>query len=79
LIAHWAAYFGDADLALEQLSLIAHGSVDEGLLWRPVLAEVRRQPGFKELVRREGLVDYWRKNGWPAFCRPTVAEDFECS
>jgi len=35
------------------------------LLWRPVLADVRKLAGFKELVRREGLVDYWRANGWP--------------
>jgi len=79
LIAHWAAYFGDAPLALEQLRGIAHGSPDEGLLWRPVLTDVRKLPGFKELVRNEGLAAYWRENGWPAFCRPTAADDFECT
>jgi TolB-like protein/DNA-binding winged helix-turn-helix (wHTH) protein len=79
LIAHWAAYFGDAELALEQLRNIAHGAVDEGLLWRPVLSEVRQLPGFKDLVRREGLVDYWRAKGWPDVCRPTVGDDFECA
>jgi hypothetical protein len=40
---------------------------------------VRKLPGFKELVRREGLVDYWRVNGWPDRCQPTTADDFECS
>jgi hypothetical protein len=78
LIAHWAAYNGDAELALEQLAAIAHGAVDEGLLWRPVLSEVRQLAGFKELVRREGLVDYWRAYGWPDLCRPTADDDFEC-
>lgn len=78
LIVHWAAYFGDAELALEELGAIAHGAVDEALLWRPVLANVRKLPGFKELVAREGLVDYWRANGWPDACAPTVGDDFEC-
>jgi len=79
LITHWAAYFGDTELALEELGGIAHGAVDEGLLWRPVLRDVRKLPGFKDLVRREGLVDYWRANGWSGHCRPTVGDDFECS
>ena len=78
LIAHWAAYYDDAQLALEQLNAVAHGAVDEGLLWRPALREVRKLPEFKNLVRREGLVDYWRVEGWPDVCRPTTADDFEC-
>jgi TolB-like protein/DNA-binding winged helix-turn-helix (wHTH) protein len=79
VIAHWAAYYGDTELALDQLSAVADGAVDEGLLWRPVLREVRKLPGFKRLVRREGLVDYWRAIGWPDLCRPTVGDDFECT
>jgi hypothetical protein len=78
LIAYWAAYYGDTELALEQLSAIAHADVDVGLLWRPALREVRTLPGFKDLVRREGLVDYWRAEGWPDLCRPTTGDDFEC-
>jgi TolB-like protein/DNA-binding winged helix-turn-helix (wHTH) protein len=79
LIAHWSAYYGDAGLALEQLNAIVHGAVDEALLWRPVLGEVRKLAGFKDLVRREGLVDYWRAYGWPELCRPTAGgDDFEC-
>lgn len=79
VIAHWAAYFDDPELALEQLRTIAHGNVDEGLLWRPVLASVRRLPAFKDLVREQRLVDYWRAHGWPDLCRPTMGDDFECS
>jgi hypothetical protein len=78
-LAHWAAYYGDVQLAFEQLNAIAHGAVDEGLLWRPVLSDVRKLPGFKDLVAREGLVDYWREYGWPELCQPTTADDFECS
>jgi TolB-like protein/DNA-binding winged helix-turn-helix (wHTH) protein len=79
LLTYWAAYFGEAELALAELGKIANGAADEGLLWRPVLSDVRRLPGFKELVRREGLVDYWRVAGWPNRCQPTTADDFECS
>jgi len=79
LVAHWAAYLGETELALDALERIAHGSVDEALLWRPVLADVRKLPGFKDLLRREGLVDYWEANGWPDLCQPTTAGDFECS
>ena len=79
LIAYWAAYFGDAELALDQLQRIVHGSVDEALLWRPTLGDVRKLSGFKEMVRREGLVDYWREQGWPELCWPTAGDDFECA
>jgi hypothetical protein len=47
LLAYWAAYFGDTELALAALAPITHGAADEGLLWRPVLSDVRRLPGFK--------------------------------
>jgi hypothetical protein len=78
ILAYWAAYFGDTELSLDILSGIAHGSADEGLLWRPILSDVRKLPGFEDLVRREGLVAYWRENGWPDLCRPTTGDDFEC-
>jgi TolB-like protein/DNA-binding winged helix-turn-helix (wHTH) protein len=78
MIVHWAAYYGDPELALEMLNAIAPGAADDGLLWRPVMSEVRKLAGFKDLVRREGLVDYWRAHGWPEFCRATTADDFEC-
>ena len=62
-----------------ELRNIAHAGLDEAALWRPVLSEVRKLPGFKDLVRSEGLVDYWRAYGWPDVCRPTAGEDFECT
>jgi TolB-like protein/DNA-binding winged helix-turn-helix (wHTH) protein len=77
--AHWAAYFDDPEFALEQLRKVADGSVDDALLWRPVLRDVRKLPGFKDLVNSHGLVEYWRTYGWPDACRPTSADDFECA
>lgn len=79
IIAHWAAYFGDPELALREIEKVAHGALDEALLWRPILSDMRRLPGFKDLVRSEGLVEYWRVYGWPDKCQPTTADDFECS
>jgi len=78
LIAHWAAYYREPELALEMLNSIAPGAADDGLLWRPIMREVRQLPGFKDLVRREGLVEYWQAYGWPDLCQPMTSDDFEC-
>ena len=34
------------------------------LLWHPTYAPVRKLELFKSLVRKYGLVDYWRARGW---------------
>ena len=46
--------------------------------WYPVMKDVRRHPGFKDLVRDMNLVEYWREYGWADSCRPVGEEDFEC-
>ena len=47
--------------------------------WSPLQAEMRKLPGFKELVREVGLVSHWRTTGeWGEFARPVGGEDFEC-
>jgi tetratricopeptide (TPR) repeat protein len=39
------------------------------VLFRPWLANVRRDPRFIRLAQRVGLLDYWEKSGqWPDFC-----------
>ena len=81
-VAHMAAYFGDPDLALESLRYAAENtpiSIGVFSMWRPLFRDVRRLPGFKDLVRDLGLVDYWRTAGkWGDFCHPTGDDDFEC-
>ncbi|MCH8336826.1 MAG: hypothetical protein IIC61_13190 [Proteobacteria bacterium] len=48
-------------------------------IWRPIHKEMRRLPGFKDLVQNVGLVDYWRSTGnWGDFCKPIGDDDFEC-
>jgi hypothetical protein len=75
--AIWAAYCEDPELALEYLE-----KIDNSLLvlnvWWPLFRDVWKLRGFKDLVRRMGLVDYWRAYGWADFCRPTTGDDFEC-
>ncbi|MEO6081159.1 MAG: TIR domain-containing protein [Steroidobacteraceae bacterium] len=78
----WLAWFGDYSTALEMLreNLLTPGSRYGWLwaIWDPGLSEVRKLPGFKQLMREIGLVDYWRKYGWTDYCKPTTGEDFEC-
>jgi hypothetical protein len=64
---------------LETLNAIAPGAAGDGLLLRSVMRDVRKLPGFKCLVRREGLIEHWRVHGWPQFCSPTAGDDFECA
>jgi TolB-like protein/Flp pilus assembly protein TadD len=47
-------------------------------VWHTTYAPARKTERFKALVRRMGLVDYWRARGWPDLCRPVGADDFEC-
>ena len=92
-IAMWLAYAGDPALTLEVLNGIAtthvynkaqvwtiyDADVTYRPLWWPLMRDVRRLPGFKDLVRKLGLVGYWRKSGtWGDFCRPVGEDDFEC-
>jgi len=51
---------------------------DYVLLWHSSYAAVRKTERFKAHVRAFGLDDYWRAKGWPEFCKPTTADDFEC-
>jgi hypothetical protein len=48
------------------------------VVWRPTAAPLRKTERFKALMRKAGLVDYWRTRGWPDLCRPMGADDFVC-
>jgi hypothetical protein len=54
-------------------------AVTTAVLWHPSYAPVRKSQRFKDLVRKAGLVAYWRAKGWPEFCHPTTGDDFACS
>ncbi len=40
------------------------------VIWRTNMAPFRQDPRFAEHVTELGLLDYWRKNGWPDACQP---------
>ncbi len=82
VIAVWACYFGDPELALASMRRISHIHMRLVWLvvWRPLLQGMRRLPGFKDLLRDIGLVDYWRETGhWGDYVRPVGEDDFECT
>ena len=81
IIAIWAVYFGELQLALTLLRefLLSPRSRNLAfLVWRAIYRDVRRLPEFKGLLRELGLVDYWRQTGkWGDFVRPVGDDDFE--
>jgi TolB-like protein len=54
------------------------GPGDHVYLWSPAYAAVRKTERFKVYMRAVGMVDYWRKKGWPDLCRAQGADDFVC-
>lgn len=67
-------YIGAPERALEYFEETGASS----LLWHSSYAPLRKTARFKALVRKTGLVDYWRAKGWPEFCHPTTGGDFAC-
>ena len=82
VVISWLAWFGDYAAALDSLRAdfqqTGYRYAALWWIWDPGLSGVRKQPGFKQLMRDIGLVDYWRKYGWSDYCKPTTGDDFEC-
>jgi len=79
IIAVWAGYFDDPHLALGQFEHLQESRVAAWFtMWRPIQQAMRLLPGFKDVLRNLGFVDYWRESGhWGDFARPVGADDFE--
>ena len=83
-MAIWMGWFGDAVGALDVYR--SHADLFRSTrrnamtfdIWNPVLRDMRKLPGFKDLAREMGLVDYWRTYGWGDFCKPIGTDDFVC-
>jgi TolB-like protein/tetratricopeptide (TPR) repeat protein len=76
-----AIYLGVPERALtdyERVVEIGHVLGNKAFVWHPVYAPLRKTERFKTLMRKAGLVDYWRAKGWPAQCHPTTGDDFVC-
>jgi len=74
LIPQWAAWYGDHELALAAM----HRQPEPRFFWSYEKAETRRLPGFKDLLHKVGMEEYFREYGWNDFCRPLGENDFEC-
>lgn len=49
-----------------------------GWVWSPDLKAFRQSPEFKALVRGQGLLEFWREQGFPPMCQARGADDFVC-
>ncbi len=47
-------------------------------IWQPNWTEFRHTTSFKQFVRNNNMLAYWRKAGFPEQCRALGEEDFEC-
>jgi tetratricopeptide (TPR) repeat protein len=74
-------YLGAPERALqgyERIVDIGFLYSNQSAVWHPDYAPVRKTVGFKALMRKAGLVEYWRVKGWPKQCHSTTGDDFEC-
>ncbi len=49
------------------------------LLWHPDAEEYRGTPQFKQYIRDNGVLTFWRERGFPPQCRKVGDDDFDCS
>jgi adenylate cyclase len=48
-------------------------------IWQFDFGAARKTERTKNLIRKLGLVDYWRAKGWPQFCHPIGTDNFVCT
>lgn len=74
-----AAWAGDDELVLrvwrDNLPVNTMRTI---YMWADIFAGARARPGFKQIARDIGFVDYWRKYRWADKCKPLAGDDFEC-
>ncbi len=46
--------------------------------WDASSRSYRQSAQFKNAMRKSGIIDYWRKHGFPPQCKPVGNDDFEC-
>ena len=70
-------WLGDFDAVGEHAG-DENSATDEILVWEPARPEWRNSAGFKKTLQKMGVIDYWRKHGFPPHCRAVGANDFTC-
>ena len=56
-----------------------HTRANTWFIWMPLFKETRQQPGFEELIREIGLVDYWDEFDWPTICQRVDGDHIRCN
>ena len=54
-------------------------SITLGELWSPRYSDMRKTPEYKQFLTDIGMVDLWKKRGWPDLCHAVGENDFECN
>jgi TolB-like protein len=70
-------WLGDFD-RVGELAGSGKNSNDEILAWEPAAPGWRNSAGFKITLQKLGVLDYWRKHGFPPHCRAVGNTDFTC-
>lgn len=47
-------------------------------IYNPLVRPIFKQEIFRTYLIKIGLLDYWRNNGFPSFCRAVGSDDFMC-
>ncbi len=84
LVPYVLLRMGEPSRAFDVFARGGRGRIDQLFflaLWGPQGREARQSAEFPAFAQRFGLVDYWKKYGWPDLCRPAPARGpgaFEC-
>ncbi len=70
-------WLGDFDAVGEHAGE-GNNANDEILAWEPARSGWRNSSGFKQVVQKMTVLDYWRKHGYPPQCRAVENDDFTC-
>ncbi len=69
-----AAVGDDLEAALQVAQALAeHRMLPLEGMWGEGARGLREHPQFVELLRSAGLMDYWRRYGWPDVCAEEIA------
>ena len=68
----WLRLYEPKPNAADILATFEPGDQQPGgsLIWAPGYAAVRRDPAFRDFLRRMKFIGFWNVNGWPPQCKP---------
>lgn len=65
-------------LAFKDYTALSMLTTDADYHWSPEAKDWRQTQGFKDMAKKGGFLDYWKKVEWPPQCRDLGGDDFEC-